>query len=151
MQLQITTDYGIRIMCCLYNKDTIITASDLSEQLCISYPYLIKVLGQLKQAGMIQVVRGRFGGYRIAKSARHITLYDIIKTMEGEIWINSCLSKDGACTRNAIDICPVNKILRSAQKQLIGSLACVHLSDIADINQKEGSPIDKQYTQPTNY
>lgn len=135
MQLQATTDYGIRVMCCLYDKDSLITATDLSEQLCISYPYLIRVLGQLRQAGMIEVTRGRLGGYRIAKSARDISLYDIIKTMEGEIWINSCLNKDGVCTRNAIDTCPVHQILESAQKQLVDNLGRVSLSDIADLNQ----------------
>lgn len=136
MQLQTTTDYGIRIMCRLYDKDELITAPELSEQLGIPYPYLNKVLGQLRQAGLIEVVRGRFGGYRIMAGAEGITLYDIIKTMEGEIWVNPCLHKDGICTRNAIDICPVHKILESAQKQLILSLAGVSLSEIADGNRK---------------
>lgn len=138
MQLQKTTDYGIRIMCCLYDKDELITASDLSEQLGISYPYLIRVLGQLRQAGLIEVVRGRFGGYRIDTGAEDITLYDIIKTMEGEIWVNPCLNKgkDDVCTRNAINICPVHKVLESVQEQLIHSLAHVSLSEISDVNQK---------------
>lgn len=136
MQLQTTTDYSIRIMCCLYDKYELMTAPDLSEQLGISYPYLNKVLGQLRQAGLIEVVRGRFGGYRMAADARDITLYDIIKTMEGEIWINPCLNEDGICTRNAIDMCPVHKVLESARKQLIRSLVRVSLSEIADRNQK---------------
>jgi len=136
MQLQTTTDYGIRIMCCLYDKAQLITASDLSEQLGISYPYLVRVLGQLRQAGLIEVVRGRFGGYRMVTGGEGITLYDIIKTMEGEIWINSCLNRDGVCTRNAIDICPVHKVLESAREQLIHSLVRVSLSEIADVNQR---------------
>ncbi|SHK84747.1 RrF2 family transcriptional regulator [Desulforamulus aeronauticus] len=134
MHLQTTTDYGIRVMCYLYDKDRLITATELSEKLGISYPYLIRVLGRLRQTGMIEVARGRFGGYRITKSARDSSLYDIIKTMEGEIWINFCLNKDGDCTRNAIDTCPVHKILESAQEQLIASLDRVRLSDIASIS-----------------
>lgn len=136
MQLQTTTDYGIRIMCCLYNKNELITASDLSRQLAISYPYLVKVLGQLRQANLIEVVCGRFGGYRMVTGAEGITLYDIIKTMEGEIWVNPCLNKgkDGVCTRNVIDICPVHKVLESVREQLIHNLARVSLSEIADVN-----------------
>ncbi len=137
MQLQATTDYGIRVMCCLYERDTLITATELAELLCISYPYLIRVLGQLRQAGMIEVTRGRHGGYRIARHARDITLYDIIKTMEGEIKINSCMNKDGVCSRNARDICPVYGILKTAQAQLVDSLERVSLCDIAGISWKE--------------
>lgn len=131
MQLQTTTDYGIRVMCCLYDQGTLITAADLSEQLCISYPYLIKVLGNLRESGLIEVVRGRLGGYRIAENARNISLYDIIKIMQGEICLNSCLSEGGICTRNATATCPVHEILESAQKQLISSLSGVNLADIS--------------------
>lgn len=137
MQLQATTDYGVRVMCCLYAQETLITATELSEQLYISYPYLMKVLGQLRQSGMIEVVRGRFGGYRMAEGSQNITLYDIIKTMEGEILVNSCMSKNGVCTRNAIDTCPVHKVFESVQKQLICSFENVKLSDIADLIQQK--------------
>lgn len=137
MQLQTTTDYGIRVMCCLYNRKDLVTATNLSELLCISYPYLVKVLDHLRRANMIEVTRGRLGGYRIVENAKKITLYEIIKAMEGEIWVNACLSKEGACTRSAIDKCPVHKILRRLQTQLVNDLNCVSLSEIAGDSWKE--------------
>lgn len=137
MQLQATTDYAIRVMCCLYEREVLITGPELSELLCISYPYLIRILGQLRQAGMIDVARGRHGGYRIAKHARDVTLYDIIKTMEGEIKINSCMNEGGVCTRNAREFCPVHGILKMAQAQLVDHLVNVRLCDIAGSSWNE--------------
>lgn len=132
MKLHTTTDYGIRVMCCLYSKDTLITANELSEQLGISYGYLNKVLGCLRQADMVEVLHGRFGGYQIAKSARKVTLYDIIRVMEGEIQINSCLGEDSFCNRDAIEICLVRAALESAQNELINNLRRVRLADISE-------------------
>lgn len=132
MKLHMTTDYGIRVMCCLYSKNTLITANELSEQLCISYGYLNKVLGCLRQAGMVEVLHGRFGGYQIAESAREVTLYDIIQVMEGDIQINSCLGMDGFCNKGSIETCLVHTVLDSVQKELVYNLRCVRLSDIAE-------------------
>lgn len=131
MKLHTTTDYGIRVMCCLYNKDTLITANELSEQLKISYGYLNKVLGCLRQAGMVEVSQGRLGGYQIVENARKITLYDIIRVMEGDIQINSCFGKDRFCSRDAMDTCLVRAALKSAQDELVNNLRSVRLSDIS--------------------
>lgn len=137
MKLHMTTDYGIRVMCCLYSKDTLITANELSEQLCISYGYLNKVLGCLRQAGMVAVLHGRFGGYQIAESARNVNLYDIIQVMEGDIQFNSCLGADGFCNRGAIESCLVHGVLESAQKEFVDNLRRVRLSDISETGRDQ--------------
>ncbi len=131
MKIHMTTDYGIRVMCCLYSKNKLITANEISEQLSISYGYLNKVLGCLREAGMIEVVHGRFGGYQIAERSREVTLYDIIQIMEGDIQLNSCLGADGFCNNGSIETCLVHGVLRSAQKELIDNLRSVRLSEIS--------------------
>ena len=131
MKLHTTTDYGIRVMCCLYSKDTLVTANELSEQLNISYGYLNKVLGCLRQAGMVEVSHGRFGGYQIAGNARKITLYDIIRVMEGDIQISACFGKDSFCSRDAMETCLVRAALESAQDEFVDNLRSVRLSDIS--------------------
>lgn len=132
MKLHTTTDYGIRVMCCLYNKDKLITANELSEQLSISYGYLNKVLGCLIQAGMVEAFHGRFGGYQIVKNARKITLYDIIQVMQGDIQISSCLGNDRFCSRDATETCLVRVALQSAQEVLVDNLRSVRLSAISE-------------------
>ncbi len=132
MKLQNTTDYGIRVMCILYKKKNSLTiAAEIADELCISYGYLLKVLGCLKEGGMIEAVHGRLGGYRIAESMRDATLYDIIQVMEGKIKLNSCLGDEDYCSRETKKKCSVHAVLESTQHKLVSTLHEVTLSELA--------------------
>lgn len=132
MKLQTTTDYGIRVMMCLYNKDALTTASELAKEVGASYSYLNKVFRCLRNAGMIEAVQGGQGGYRIAESARTVTLYEIIKAMQGEIHLNHCLEEDHYCSRNIQEFCSVRAVLEAAEENLILELSSVHLSELSN-------------------
>lgn len=131
MQLQITTDYAIRVIGYLVLCDgKLANAKDISEQMGITYQYFLKISARLKEAGLILTEQGRNGGYRLAKDAEDITLYDIVKTMEGEIYFNRCLEPDGFCSRYATDTCPVHNIFVDLQTDIITSLKSKKMSDI---------------------
>ncbi len=133
MKLQITTDYAIRLIVYLAQNDMqVLTAKELAKQLGITYNYFLKVVARIKQAGIIESIQGPAGGYRLARSAEDITLYDIIQIMEGDIRINRCLEEDKFCSRYAAPFCPVHKILESVQNDLIASLKSKRISDIGE-------------------
>ncbi len=133
MQLQITTDYAIRIVSYLAkHQDQLLTAREMSEQLGITYAYFIKVVSRIRQAGFIKSVQGSAGGYCLAKDAADITLYDIIEAMEGQIYINRCLDNDRCCSRFATNkqVCQVHNFLESLQDNLITALKSKRICDI---------------------
>lgn len=131
MQLQITTDYAIRIIGYLaQHRNQLMNANEMAEQLGITYQYFFKVAMRLKEAGLIESEQGRHGGYRLAKEAGDITLYDIVETMEGIICINRCLESDGYCSRLATPTCSVHKILASLQSDIITILKNKKMSDL---------------------
>lgn len=131
MQLQITTDYAIRIIEYLHqHRDQLSTAMHMSQKLGITYQYFMKVINRLKQAGYVQSVQGCSGGYKIAAIAEDATLYDIITVMEGEIVVNRCLREDGFCSRNATSYCKVHKALAAVQAELIAMFKSKRLLDI---------------------
>jgi Rrf2 family protein len=45
--------------------------------------FLVQILLQLKNAGLVESVRGAAGGYRLARSPEAITLADIVAVIEG--------------------------------------------------------------------
>lgn len=47
--------------------------------------YLVQILSELRNGGLIISRRGKQGGYALAKSPREITLYDIVKLIEGDV------------------------------------------------------------------
>ena len=131
MKLQITTDYAIRTIGYLAQHNyQLLTAKKMADELGITYYYFNKIAARLKRAGFIESIQGPVGGYRLAKNAADITLYDIVEAMEGNIYINRCLEEDGFCSRNAVHSCPVHKILESVQNEIIASLRSKRMSEI---------------------
>lgn len=132
MKLKLTTDYAIRIIGYLYqNGDEISTAKHMSEQLYITYNYIIKVIASIKKAGYIESIQGASGGYRLAKDAYDITLYDIIEAMEGKTLINHCLRGEGCnyYIKNNFN-CPAHDALGTIQAELINLLKNKKINEV---------------------
>jgi len=131
MQLQISTDYAIRIIYYLVNHpDDLPTATVIAEQMGITYPFFIKVANKLKHSGLICAIQGRNGGYYLDHPGEKISLYDIISAMEGDIKINRCLHDDNYCSRGAAMHCSVHDALLDVQNELIGRLSDVYMSEL---------------------
>ena len=62
MQLNITTDYAIRIVYYLALKEETITASELASVLKIPVNYISKITKKLKAAEIVQACEGIKGG-----------------------------------------------------------------------------------------
>ncbi|HOE66220.1 MAG TPA: Rrf2 family transcriptional regulator [Candidatus Hydrogenedentes bacterium] len=67
------------------NSDTPVTAMYIAERRRIPEKYLVHILLQLKRAGLVRSVRGAQGGYLLAKSPDDISLFHIIRAIDGPI------------------------------------------------------------------
>ncbi len=47
--------------------------------------YLVQILSELRNGGLIVSRRGKQGGYVLSRSPEKITLYDIVKVIEGDL------------------------------------------------------------------
>jgi len=83
------TTYAIRVIVRLHSENgELITTKTLSEKENISQGVLMKVLFPLKKAGIVRSHQGRgnvSGGFELARNVKDITIYDVIRTMEGDI------------------------------------------------------------------
>jgi len=57
----------------------------LAEAESIPANYLVQILNDLRNAGLIQSRRGKQGGYMLARSPESITLADILRAVDGEL------------------------------------------------------------------
>lgn len=87
IKFQSSTIYAMRIIgyLRLENGAEPIHAAEMSEELGVSYLYLMKILNMLRAAEIICSVQGRNGGYWLEKSAADIMVYDVVRVFEGEI------------------------------------------------------------------
>ena len=130
MQLNITTDYAIRIVYYLALKEETITASELASVLKIPVNYISKITKKLKAAEIVQACEGIKGGYALMKKPEMISLFDIVSSMEVTMKINRCLEPDGFCSRNATDYCNVHQALLNVQKTYEDALKSVTIADL---------------------
>lgn len=118
MQINITTDYAIRILLCLYlqEENSTVTSSIIAEKMGIPLNYMAKIVRKLKDNNLIKVQRGQYGGYTLGDKGGNISLYDIMEIMEPEK-LNRCLEEDHFCSRNAYGNCPVCSFYSAVQEK----------------------------------
>ena len=79
MKITAQEEYGLR---CLLRLATVeprsLTLPEISTAEGLSIPYVAKMMAVLRDAGLIDSVRGRSGGYRLAKSPDEIGLGSLL-------------------------------------------------------------------------
>lgn len=76
-----------------------ISADALADFFEVPAAYLAKQMQLLRRAGIVEAVRGKGGGYRLARSPDDITLLDIVRAIEGPMPAFRCteIRQNGPC------------------------------------------------------
>ena len=88
MKLSVKTDYAARAVLALAawpREGPAHKVEELAETVGTSANYLVQILIELKGAGLVDSVRGKQGGYRLAKGPEEITLGMVWRASEGLI------------------------------------------------------------------
>jgi Rrf2 family protein len=88
MKLSVKVDYACRVLAQLarqHGTEGLAHIEELAESEAVPANYLVQILSELRNGGLIVSRRGKQGGYALARSPEQITLLDIIKVIEGEL------------------------------------------------------------------
>ena len=107
-----------------------ISLSSIARDENISQKYLERLFAKLKRANLVMAERGIAGGYRLARNPDRITIYDIIKTLEGRIAPFYCLSEDGKVSCASKRKCGAVEVLFKVQQAVNSTLKSIKLSDL---------------------
>lgn len=118
MQLNLKTDYVIRILMYLAMKGESASSTELSERMGIPKSMIVPISMPLQKAGILHAQRGAKGGFVLIRKPEEISLSEIIKMMEETTRINRCLEEDHFCSRKATDTCPVRRFYVKVQEWL---------------------------------
>ena len=130
MKLTTFSDYTLRVLMFLaLNRDRLATIPEIAAAYDISENHLMKVVHQLALAGVIETLRGKGGGIRLALEPEDIRLGQIIRTSEGSTPIVECLSDDGGACRIA-PACRLTAVLVRAFDALFATLDEYTLADL---------------------
>ncbi len=78
--------------------------------------FLTKIAQQLARAGILEIVQGKRGGYRLLVSPENLSLLAVVEAIEGELFLNDCLLRPESCFRSPA--CAVHRVWEKARDQL---------------------------------
>ena len=95
--------YALRVMLDLagHMEDGYIPLSEIAARQHISEKYLESILSVLSKAGMLSALRGKGGGYKLAKAPEDYSVYDILCLTEGTLAPVACLEAGQNCENSA--------------------------------------------------
>lgn len=95
-----TAEYAIRAMASLnqLSDGELVGAGVLSKASGVPANYLSKIMHTLGRAGFVASVRGPGGGFRIAKSVKKMTAYDVVQLFDDLEGKRRCFLGNKTCS-----------------------------------------------------
>lgn len=86
MKISTKGEYGIRAMLLLALESDAgsLTSHEIAVRQGIPEPYLRQILAALSKEGLVESSRGPQGGHHLARDAEHISLAEVLVTLEGQ-------------------------------------------------------------------
>ncbi|MGH9579399.1 MAG: RrF2 family transcriptional regulator [Terriglobales bacterium] len=106
------------------------SAKDIAEAYGIPQEALAKILQRLAKAGILHSHQGTNGGYALARDARQISALEVIRAIDGPLFITSCVTTRGECYQTST--CTVREPLRKVNESIQQVLGRIRISDMAD-------------------
>jgi Rrf2 family transcriptional regulator, nitric oxide-sensitive transcriptional repressor len=132
MRLTVFSDYTLRVLMYLaLDRVRLATIPEIAAAYGISENHLMKVVHRLARAGIVESVRGKGGGIRLARAPDEIRLGQIVRASEGDAPIVECLSGDPQACR-ITSSCRLKGILIDAFDALYSSLDEHTLADLVE-------------------
>lgn len=129
MKLTSFTDYTLRVLMYLaLNTERLATIQEVAEAYGISENHLMKVVHHLAKSGIVESVRGKGGGIRLAMPAEEIRVGRVVREAEGDQPIVECFSADDHC--RITPSCKLAGVLAKAFEALYASLDAYTLADL---------------------
>ena len=96
--------YALRVMIDIakFGTDSYVTLSGIAERQGLSEKYLESIIKMLVQNNLVKGLRGKNGGYKLARDAKDITAWDIISVTENDFYVVACMDPNAPkCDRVA--------------------------------------------------
>jgi Rrf2 family protein len=148
LKLTKKADYGLMAMKHLAENAAqgSMSAKDVAEAYGIPSEALAKILQRLVKAGLLQSHHGINGGYTLAREAKEISAFEVIRAIDGPLFITSCITVRGECGQS--NRCTVREPLRRVNQSIEEVLRQIKISDMKEkeeievLESGEKKPID---------
>ncbi len=102
--------------------------SEIAAEEGIPAAFLERILGRLREGGLVKATRGAAGGYRLAADAAGIAVGDVVTTLDGPLALVECVPDGAACERAGS--CASRVAWRKLDSAISGALNSITLDDL---------------------
>lgn len=145
MQLSTRARYATRAMIELalqYGKGPL-QLKEVAKKQEVSDKYLEQVLTSLRREGILHTQKGNRGGYLLARPPSEITLYEIVRSVEGSLAPVACVDNPAFCEKT--ERCVTRDIWSKLKDKIVEELTSITLLELAQkqtkINEQNGKSL----------
>ena len=163
MKISSAEEYGLRCLMSLvrHQGEDPLTIPDIAEAQGLSLAHVSKIMGILREAELVESVRGRSGGYVLPRPAEQISLAEVFNSLGGRlIEADYCDKHSGSNNHGNCMLagnCSILALWEGLARIMDGFLEKISLADLAlrqfEMAKKLQTQIDQQQnikiTQPS--
>src|SRR6476646_1801971 len=113
-----------------------LSAKDVADSYGIPPEALAKILQRLVKAGLLHSQHGTNGGYTLARDSGRISAFEVIRAIDGPLFITSCITVRGECDQS--DRCTIREPLRRVNdsiEQVLRRIKISHMKEEDDVHE----------------
>lgn len=150
LKLTKKADYGLMAMKHLaeHAHEGACSAKDVAECYGIPPEALAKILQRLAKAGLLHSQHGINGGYTLARDAKEISAYEVIRAIDGPLFITACITVRGECDQT--QRCTIREPLRKVNESIEEVLRRIKIAEMTESSEGAGSDSAKSLAQLVN-
>ncbi len=148
MRLTTRTNLALRtLMFCAVNKDVLVRKQDAAAAVNASENHLAQVINKLGQEGFITTLRGRHGGFHLARNPSSISVGEVFRAFESDLPFIECFSDNNTCPLK--DHCIMRPHLSRAVEAFYSALDELYLSELVACNAGLEALLSIEATRPS--
>jgi Rrf2 family protein len=118
---------------------SLVQVSELADNEQLPLKFLEQIMQALKDAEFVESVRGKFGGYRLAKAAKDIPIGQVVRLIDGPLAPIGCVSQTAyeRCTCPDETHCGLRMLMLDVRNAIAGILDRYTLADVVGITLRK--------------
>ena len=115
-----------------------LSTKDIANKYDLPRPFLEKIMRELKDAELVEVKRGRGGGYELAKEPENISVESVVSVLEeSKLAPVNCLLPDEEDPCPLEENCPTLAVWKAIYEEFIEVLQSFSLADLVAYFEEE--------------
>jgi Rrf2 family protein len=132
LRLTKKADYGLMALKYLaeHPAEDSLSARDIAQAYHIPPQLLAKILQRLAKVGILRSHAGMSGGYSLLKPPREISAFEVIRAIDGPLFITSCGAIRSSC--DLTESCTIKEPLARVNDSISDLLRNISIADLAE-------------------